>query len=230
MGAMRQSEDADANQQQTQASEVTNDGSTARYSLGELVHIQPKLGRDRRKLASTGVSPWHAVDLAGGAGGCVTQQYLTLKISTPGPLDDSAVLDLSKLDPESGHAVQIGSPDQAGPCQCYSCTPIGSKIFVVGGSGLNGYHWTLCWSTTASLTCGVLSHQCLLLVLTTPPLRLNPNCLLREGRTGTTNHWTLWWCTTASPTCGAWHQCLLLFLATSHCNLIQIVYCGRNRH
>merc|ERR1711865_613407 len=110
-----------------------DNGNQSELNLGKLLQslgdfFIPQLDpRSRGKLATTGVSPWCAVDSARATEQCVTQLPLQLKTNRSGSWT------LYRLDPVSGGAVQIGPPYQGGVREYYSYTAIGSQIFVIGG-------------------------------------------------------------------------------------------------
>ena len=155
---------------------MANIQSTAQHNLDKLLEslgdffIQQLDHRARGKLATTSVSPWCAVDSARAAGQCVAHLPLKLKI------DDSGWWTFDRLDPESGLAVQIGPSYQGGYCMNYSCTAIGSKIFVVGGSDRN-YQEVDSVEVYDYCTGSWPWPQCLLPVMATAVLQSGPRYL-----------------------------------------------------
>merc|ERR1712086_201384 len=108
-------------------------------------------------------SPWCAVDSARATEQCVTQLPLQLKTARSGSWT------LYRLDPESGRTVQIGPPYQGGVRKIYSCTAIGSNIFVVGGCDSNYKtldsvkvydYCTGSWSTISPMSTARTYHSC----------------------------------------------------------------------
>ena len=147
----------------------TDNGSQSERNLGKLLqslgdYFIPQLECSTRgKLATTGVSPWCAVDSARATGECVAQLPLKLKIN------DGGFWTFYRLDQESGRAVQIGPPYQGGVRTDYSRTAIGSKIFVVGGIDINEQsldsvevydYCTDLWSTLAPMSTARQAYCC----------------------------------------------------------------------